>query len=62
MYIFYKSLGFYYKPLKSSKYDHQKLWTNFLLAYIRIHAVLSMVSMTQTWIYHLQIGNNLCQH
>lgn len=58
--MFYKSLGFYYKPLKSSKYDHQKLWAIFLQAYIRIHAVLSMV--TQTWIYHLQIGNNLCQH
>lgn len=62
--MFYKSLGFYYKPLKSSKYDwtSSKLMNKFLLAYIRIHAVLSMVSMTQTWIYHLQIGNNLCQH
>lgn len=62
--MFYKSLGFYYKPLKSSKYDwtSSKVMNTFLLAYIRIHAVLSMVSMTQTWIYHLQIGNNLCQH
>lgn len=62
--MFYKSLGFYYKPLKSSKYDwtSSKVMNKFLLAYIRIHAVLSMVPMTQTWIYHLQIGNNLCQH
>lgn len=57
--MFYKFLGFYYKPLKSSKYD----WTSSkVMNKFRIHAVLSMVSMTQTWIYHLQIGNNLCQH